>query len=102
MSITIDGNQGISYPDGTLMPSAPVSPTSPYRVLTNRMPAGAVLQALSTTTTALFSASGSSYVDVTGLSVTITPQSTTSKILVLLNISGGASGSNAQFKISCG
>ena len=58
-----------------------------------------VIQVASTTTTALFSTSSASFVDVTGLSVTITPQSTTSKILVLANICGGSAGSNVYLNL---
>jgi len=63
---------------------------------------GKVLQVVSTTKTDTFtySHSGSdnpeTYTSVTGLSVTITPSSTTSKILVLANIVGGA-GSQTQW-----
>jgi hypothetical protein len=46
------------------------------------LPAGSVLQVLSTTKTDTFSTTSSSFVDVTGLSVSITPSSATSKIFV--------------------
>jgi hypothetical protein len=58
-----------------------------------------VIQALSTTTTALFSTSSASFVDITGLTLTITPQSTTSKILVFANICGGSAGSNTYLNL---
>ena len=50
-----------------------------------RLPAGSVLQVVSTTktdTTSFVSSSTNSYVDITGMAVTITPISATSKILV--------------------
>lgn len=47
--------------------------------------AGAVLQVVSASTTSNTNTSSTSYVDIGGLSVSITPVSTTSKILVLLN-----------------
>ena len=50
--------------------------------------AGSVLQVVSTTKTDAFSTTSTSYVDITGLSVSITPTSNTSKILVILSISG--------------
>lgn len=50
---------------------------------------GSVLQVLSTTKTDTFSTSSLSYVDVTGLSVTITPKFSTSKILVLSSVAVG-------------
>jgi hypothetical protein len=51
---------------------------------------GGILQVVSTTKTNTFSTTSTSFVDVTGLSATITPRSTSSKILVFFqaNISG--------------
>jgi hypothetical protein len=46
------------------------------------LPAGSVLQVVSTTKTDGFTTTSGSFVDVTGLSATITPLSTNSKILV--------------------
>jgi hypothetical protein len=48
------------------------------------MPAGAVLQVVSTSKTDDFSSSSSSFADITGMSVAITPSSTSSKILVIV------------------
>jgi len=56
-------------------------------LLSNKTP-GTVLQVVSTTKTNTFSTSSTSYVDVTGLSVSITPSSVTSKILVIVSLSG--------------
>ena len=54
------------------------------------MPAGAILQVVQTVKTDTFSANpSSSYVDITGLSVAITPSSSSSKILVQISICGG-------------
>ena len=50
-----------------------------------------VLQVVSVALTSIFSSSSTSYTDVTGLSVSITPTSATSKILVRVDITGGAS-----------
>ena len=53
---------------------------------------GKVLQVVSTTKTDTFSTSGnSSFVDVTGLSIAITPSSSSNKILVLWNLEIGHS-----------
>tara|TARA_R110000765_G_C18765890_1_gene589517 strand:+ start:65 stop:664 length:600 start_codon:yes stop_codon:yes gene_type:complete len=52
--------------------------------------AGNVLQVVSTTKTDTFSTTSTSYVDITGMSVTITPTSASSKILVLVNMVGGS------------
>ena len=56
---------------------------------------GKVAQVVSTTKTDTFSTSSTSYTDVTGLSVTITPTSSTSKILVIVDVTGnGTPGTN--------
>jgi len=52
------------------------------------MPSGAVLQVVQTVKTDGFSTSSSSFVDITGLSASITPLSTSSKILVDVRIGG--------------
>ena len=53
-------------------------------------------QVVSTAKTDTFTTTSASFVDVTGLSVTITPTSATSKILVMASVSGqGASGITA-------
>jgi len=57
--------------------------------------AGNVLQVVSTTKTDTFSTTSTSLVDLTGLSVSITPTSATSKILVFMQITGN--GTNLQF-----
>lgn len=48
-----------------------------------------VLQVVSTTKTDTFTTTSSSYVDVTGLSVSITPRFSNSKILVISSVQGG-------------
>jgi hypothetical protein len=52
-------------------------------------PYGTVLQVVSVTKTDTFTMSSSTFTDVTGLSVSITPRSSSSKILVNINVSGG-------------
>ena len=61
------------------------------------LPTGSVLQVVQTTKTDTFSTS-SSYTSVTGLSVSITPTSSTSKILVMVSL-GGISANNSSFKM---
>jgi hypothetical protein len=56
---------------------------------------GKILQVLSTTKTDSFSATGIAFSDITGLSVTITPSSASSKILITCSING-------QGKVSLG
>lgn len=53
-----------------------------------------VLQVVSTTKTDTFSTSSTSFTDITGMSVSITPQYTTSKILVFSTLNGCHSPSN--------
>ena len=50
--------------------------------------AGAVLQVVSTTKTTVFTMSSATFATVTGLTATITPSSTASKILVMATIQG--------------
>ena len=61
--------------------------------------AGGVLQVLSTTKTDSFSSSSAPFVDITGLSVAITPSSTSSKILVMATVAVGNSSNNAQLNL---
>jgi hypothetical protein len=68
--------------------------TSASSVANSQLSAGHVLQVASTTKTDTWSASTPNWVDITGMSVSITPSSTSNKILVLVNLSfmttGGA------------
>ena len=64
----------------------------PAANLTGSLPAGMggkILQVVQDTKTDTFSTSSTSFVDVTGLSVSITPSSTSSKILVMVSLSLG-------------
>jgi hypothetical protein len=56
-----------------------------------RLPTGSVLQVASATTNSSFSTSATSFTDITGMSVTITPSSSTSKILVMGHMQVGGS-----------
>lgn len=62
--------------------------------------AGSILQVVSTTKTDVFTTTSTSFLDVTGLSVTITPQFNTSKILLLgaikFGFTGGASATHIR------
>lgn len=65
-----------------------------------RLPAGSVLQVVSTTKTDTFSTTSGSYVDVTGLSVSITPTSATSKIYAMVTLGFCcAAGARAAFQL---
>ena len=58
--------------------------------------AGKILQVAQSVKTDSFSTTSTSYVDITGLTVSITPSSTSSKILVMYNTSGGTAGDVAH------
>jgi hypothetical protein len=63
-------------------------------VTTNTMPTGSVLQVVSATKTDTFSSSGSGFNAITGLSVSITPSSSSNKIMILVNTGFSSDGSN--------
>jgi len=85
----VAGNTVLTLPttSGTLITTGSSGQSIPKAAL----PTGSVLQVVSTTKTDTFSTSSTSYVDITGLSVSITPSSATSKIYVVLSISGSES-----------
>ena len=58
---------------------------------------GGIVQIKQTTKTDTFSTSSQSYTDVTGLSVSITPTSSSSKIFIILDIKVGAGHEDAAF-----
>ena len=61
---------------------------------------GKVLQVVSTTKTDVFTSSSTSFTDITGLSVNITPSSSSSKIMVICSmIIGGQDGSLYVYKL---
>jgi hypothetical protein len=61
------------------------------------LPTGSILQVVQATKTDTFSSSSTSYTDVTGLSVSITPSSASSKILVFMNASvAGGNGNDVN------
>jgi hypothetical protein len=64
-NITIDSTNGITFPNATLQASA-----------------GTILQVASTTKTDTFTTTSTTPVDITGLSVSITPKFSTSKIFI--------------------
>ena len=84
---------------GTITPSDNTVSTSKIvdgAVTSAKLSAGKVLQVVSTTKTDTFSASiaGGAFTDVTGLTVSITPSSTSNKILVLSTLYGSSGDSN--------
>ena len=75
-------------------------PDEAGKVLTNATP-GTVLQVVSTTKTNTQTIFGGVFVDISGLSVSITPTSATSKFLILAHVSvsqnGGVNGADFRF-----
>jgi len=79
---------------GTLTISAPNTDSDraislPDKAGSIALGAGAIIQVVQTTKTDTFEVAGTSFTDVTGMSVAITPASTSNKILVLLNVHYG-------------
>ena len=60
---------------------------------------GKVLQVVQTAKTDTFTTTSTSYVDVTGLSASITPSSTSSKILILVDFTNCITGQLADLKV---
>jgi hypothetical protein len=87
-TITLPANTGNMVVDNatqTLTNKSIVATQLTGTIAAARLPAGSVLQVIQTVKTDTFTTSSSSYVDVTGLSVTITPTSSSNKILVLFD-----------------
>lgn len=70
------------------------------RFASDVLPAGSVLQVVSTTKTDTFSTTSTSFVDVTAFSASITPVSVSSKILVLFNVAYGNSSATHSIKFN--
>lgn len=103
MPITIDGSGTITglsvggLPDATVTAAELASGAA-----RSNFGAGAVLQVVSVTKTDTFSTTSTTFVDITGLSLSITPTSATSKILIIVNAiggSGGAAGALCTFRL---
>jgi hypothetical protein len=72
MTFIVDGTNGLTFPNSTVQASA-----------------GSVLQVVQAVKTDTFSSTTGSFVDITGVSVSITPKFSTSKILVLSTVGIG-------------
>ena len=71
--------------------------TSASDIGASQLPAGSVLQVVSTPKTDVFSTSSTSFVDVTGLSASITPNSASSKILIMIDVKLGSDSNVSGF-----
>ena len=81
------GTVTISPPASAGTTTLTLPSTSGTIVTTNTLPAGSVLQVVQTVKTDTFSSSTTnSWVDITGLSVSITPSSSSNKILVMAQV----------------
>ena len=78
MAVTINGTTNV------------ITPTSAVQ------PTGSILQVVSSNLTTQMTSSSTSYVD-TGLTATITPSATSSKVLIILNVSFALNGDNNAF-----
>jgi hypothetical protein len=76
--------------NGTLITTGSSGQSIPYAAL----PIGSVLQVVQTTKPDTFSTSSTSKVDITGMSVSITPTSSSSKMLVIASINYGGTDYN--------
>ena len=95
MSIILNGTTGITTPDLTSVDditanSATVLTTA--GVPASAMPAGSVLQVVQATKTDSFTTTSTSFTTPTGLSLSITPSSSSNKILIFANIGFEISG----------
>jgi len=85
-------NRTLTLPDvtGTFLTSA----------TTTGFPAGSVIQVVSTIKTDTFSTTSGSLTDITGMSVSITPTSTTSKILIQFSLGQAGPAAAAAFGVA--
>lgn len=105
-SVTISGDTS-----GSIILQAPsvagsttlTLPTTSGTVLTNassvtssQLPAGSIIQVIQSTKTDATTVTSTSYVDVTGLSLSITPSSTSSRILIMYSVDAGTNGDVAH------
>jgi hypothetical protein len=94
MPISTIGTNGLTtpLPAANLGTPSAINLSNATALARAALPTGSVLQVVSTTKTDTFStATTGSYVDITGLSVSITPTSATSKILIIFLVSVGPS-----------
>lgn len=69
-------------------------------ITTGNIPTGQIIQVVSTTKTDTFSSTTTNaFTDITGLSVSITPSSSSNKILVMASVQGINTDSNAYFRL---
>jgi hypothetical protein len=90
MPITLNGDGSISGLTNTGISAV-------QNVGRANLPTGSVLQVVQTVKSDTFSTTSTSFTDITGLSVSITPTSASSKILVIYSVMTGASNSQPTY-----
>lgn len=91
-AITANSTQAVSFANNVTVTGTLA--TRSQGITSTSLPAGALLQVVSTTLNTKFTFTGGgagSWTNVTSLSATITPKSSTSKVLFIVNIVGGPS-----------
>jgi len=93
MALVLDGTGSMTFGNGA------ISGLSNAAIPSTKIGAGAVLQVVQSIKTDTFSTASISptFVDITGLSVSITPISSSSKIYINANIAVGTSGAQLHF-----
>jgi hypothetical protein len=94
MAITLDGNLGITFPSGSVQNNAVANNAAITALVGSRglsntiVPAGTVLQIVTATDNSVTSGSGNENYGLLGLTATITPYFSTSKILIVGHLQG--------------
>ena len=83
MALELNGTTGVSLVQDGVVTAADLASGA---ITSGALPAGSVLQVVSATKTDAFDTTNTSLTDITGLSVSITPSSASSKILVMANL----------------
>lgn len=105
MAITINGTGSITgltaggLPDGSIT----TDDLAANAVTAAKLAAGAggkILQVVSTNKQDTFSTASTSYTDITGLSASITPSSTSNKVLVFISVQFSLSGSGGALQVT--
>lgn len=101
MALELNGTTGVSLVQDGVVTAADLASTLDLTGKTVTLPSGVggkVLQVVSYAKTDVFSTTSATFVDVTNLSISITPSSTSSKILILC-AANGSGASNAYLSV---
>jgi len=90
MPLILDGTTGIVANNIAANTITSAQIASGSRIAFGNMPAGSVLQVAQAFKTNVFSLTSQSFIDVTGLTVSITPTASSSKILLMMNVAFSA------------